>query len=69
MSWRDYVMSVLGDLVGVLCGSWLFDNFFLKVESQGLLMRLGLQSASLGHSGHSSWGLFNLCLNNVTRPD
>ena len=39
MSWRDYEMSVLGDLVGVLCGSWLFDDFF-KVES--LLMRLGL---------------------------
>ena len=38
-------MSVLGDLVGVLCGSWLFDNFF-KVESQGLLMRLELSGAS-----------------------
>ena len=37
-------MSVVGDLVGVLCGSWLFDDFF-KVESQGLLMRLGLRGA------------------------
>ena len=48
VSWRDYVMSVLGDLVGVLCGSWLFDDifkFFFKVESQSLLMRLGLRGA------------------------
>ena len=59
------MISVLGDLVGVLCGSWLFDVFF-KVESQGLLMRLGLCGAP---HWHSPWGLFNLCLNNVTRTD
>ena len=45
------------------------DDFF-KVESQGLLMRLGLCGALHWVTrSHSSWGLFNLCLNNVTRTD
>ena len=50
-------MSVLGDLVGVLCGSWLFDDF-LKGGKSGSLNEVGVvPSASLGHPEHSSWGL------------
>ena len=62
-------MSVLGDVVGVLCGSWLSDDFFFEVESQGLLMGLGLRGAPHWVTRGTHPRVFLTCLNNVTRTD
>ena len=69
VSWCDYVMGVLSDLVGVFVDLGCLMTFFKGGKSGYLNEVGGVWRASLGHPGHSFWGLFNLCLNNVTRTD